>query len=162
MAPAIRAEQLTKFYGRRRGVLELSFEVERGEVFGFLGPNGAGKTTTIRLMLDLLRPTSGRVELLGADPRRDVSLRRRIGYLPGDLRLYERLTPEELFRYFASLRGLDALGAARSSPSASSSSSTIRSARSRAATSRRRGSSRRSCTVRTCSCSTSRPQGSIR
>ncbi len=108
----VRAQGLTKFYGRRRGVVELDFEVERGEVFGYLGPNGAGKTTTIRLLLDLIRPSRGRVELFGADPRRDVSLRRRIGYLPGDLRLYERLTPHELFTYFARLRGLAGLGSA--------------------------------------------------
>ena len=108
----IRAERLTKFYGRERGVVELDFEVERGEVFGFLGPNGAGKTTTIRLMLDLIRPSSGRVELFGADPRRDVALRRRIGYLPGDLRLYDRLTARELLAYFARLRRLDGLGSA--------------------------------------------------
>ncbi len=103
---AIRAERLTKLYGKTRGVLDLSFTVETGEVFGFLGPNGAGKTTTIRLILDLIRPTRGRIEIFGADPRRDAALRRRIGYLPGDLRLYERLTARELCTYFAHLRGL--------------------------------------------------------
>ena len=70
-ATAIRAERLTKLYGEARGVLDLSFAVDTGEVFGFLGPNGAGKTTTIRLILDLIRPTGGRVEVFGADPRRD-------------------------------------------------------------------------------------------
>ncbi len=111
-ATAIRAEQLTKLYGKARGVLDLSFAVDAGEVFGFLGPNGAGKTTTIRLILDLIRPTRGRIEVFGADPRRDAALRRRIGYLPGDLRLYERLTPRELSTYFAHLRGLRGLGRA--------------------------------------------------
>jgi ABC-2 type transport system ATP-binding protein len=110
--PAIEATSLTKMYGRDRGVIDLSFTVERGEVFGFLGPNGAGKTTTIRLLLDLIRPTSGRVTLFGVDPRRDVAVRSRIGYLPGDLRLYERLTAAELCRYFAHLRGLPGLGRA--------------------------------------------------
>jgi ABC-2 type transport system ATP-binding protein len=111
MAAAIRAERLTKFYGPSRGVLELDFEVRGGEVFGFLGPNGAGKTTTIRLLLDLIRPSSGRSEVLGLDTRRDaVAIRRRIGYLPGDLRLYERLTGRELLEYFGHLRGLDGLG----------------------------------------------------
>ena len=80
----VRAERLTKLYGPNRGVTDLDFTVDAGEVFGFLGPNGAGKTTTIRLMLDLIRPTRGRIELFGADPRRNVALRRRIGYLPGD------------------------------------------------------------------------------
>jgi len=108
----VRADRLTKFYGRERGVVDLSFEVGTGEVFGFLGPNGAGKTTTIRMLLDLIRPTRGRIELFGADPRRNVGLRRRVGYLPGDLRLYERLTARELFTYFARLRGLRDLGVA--------------------------------------------------
>jgi ABC-2 type transport system ATP-binding protein len=109
----IRLEKLTKSYGRSRGIVELGLTVERGEVFGFLGPNGAGKTTTIRILLDLIRPTSGRATVLGLDPRRDgVALRRRLGYLPGDLRLYERLTPRELFRYFGELRGLSSLDAA--------------------------------------------------
>ncbi len=112
MTAVVRADKLTKFYGRDRGVVDLDFEVGVGEVFGFLGPNGAGKTTTIRLMLDLIRPTRGRIELFGADPRRDVGLRGRVGYLPGDLRLYERLTAVELFTYFAHLRGLPGLGAA--------------------------------------------------
>jgi beta-exotoxin I transport system ATP-binding protein len=112
-AIAIRAERLTKLYGNARGVLDLSFAVHAGEVFGFLGPNGAGKTTTIRLILDLIRPTRGHVEVFGADPRRDAALRRRIGYLPGDLRLYERLTAHELFTYFAHLRALRGVGRAK-------------------------------------------------
>jgi ABC-2 type transport system ATP-binding protein len=106
------AHGLTKFYGRDRGVVGLDFTVSAGEVFGFLGPNGAGKTTTIRLLLDLIRPTRGRVTLLGSDPRRDIAIRRRIGYLPGDLRLYERLSARELFTYFAHLRRLPDLGRA--------------------------------------------------
>jgi ABC-2 type transport system ATP-binding protein len=111
MAAVIQAEGLTKFYGESRGVVDLGFEVEAGEVFGFLGPNGAGKTTTIRLMLDLIRPNSGKLELFGLDAQKDsVAIRRRIGYLPGDLHLYERMTPRELLRYFAALRGLDGLG----------------------------------------------------
>ena len=110
-APAIHAEKLTKSYGRHRGIVGVDLDVERGEVFGFLGPNGAGKTTTIRLLLDLIRPTGGVVRVLGLDPRRDgVALRRRVGYLPGDLRLYERLTGRDLLTYFAHLRGLPALG----------------------------------------------------
>ena len=113
MSAVIRATGLTKYYGARAGVVELDFEVDEGEVFGYLGPNGAGKTTTIRLALDLIRPTRGRMEVFGRDVRRNgVDARRRIGYLPGDARLYERLTGRQLVRYFASLRGLDDLGAA--------------------------------------------------
>ncbi|MGA9761120.1 MAG: ABC transporter ATP-binding protein [Gaiellaceae bacterium] len=111
MTRVIEAEGLIKYYGANRGVSGLDFAVEAGEVFGFLGPNGAGKTTTIRLMLDLIRPTAGRIEIFGLDLRRSsVAIRARIGYLPGDLRLYERLTPREQLRYFAALRGLDGLG----------------------------------------------------
>ena len=111
MTAVIRAEKLSKYYGSSRGIVGLGFEVEAGEVFGFLGPNGAGKTTTIRLMLDLIRPSSGRLELFGLDAQRDsVAIRRRVGYLPGNLRLYERLTAREQLRYFAALRGLDGLG----------------------------------------------------
>lgn len=108
MAEVIRAEQLTKSYGQHRGILDVDFAVEEGEVFGFLGPNGAGKTTTIRLLLDLIRPTSGRLTVFGLDSRRSsVAIRKRLGYLPGDLRLYERMTGAELLRYFGHLRGLD-------------------------------------------------------
>ncbi len=77
-----------------------------GEVYGYLGPNGAGKTTTIRILLDLIRPTSGRVELLGGDPSRDgVALRRRIGYLPGDFVVDGKQTVNELLTYLGNLRG---------------------------------------------------------
>jgi ABC-2 type transport system ATP-binding protein len=108
MAEVIRAEQLTKSYGQNRGILDVDFAVEEGEVFGFLGPNGAGKTTTIRLLLDLIRPTSGRFTVFGLDSRRSsVAIRKRLGYLPGDLRLYEGMTGAELLRYFGHLRGLD-------------------------------------------------------
>src|ERR671930_126932 len=67
-----------------RAVRDVSFQVERGEIFGFLGPNGAGKTTTIRCMLDMLRPTSGRIAIFGLDAQRRVlDIHRRVGYLPG-------------------------------------------------------------------------------
>src|SRR6266536_707181 len=103
---AIHAEQLVKNYGSRRGLAGLDLSVPTGEVYGFLGPNGAGKTTTIRVVLDLIRPTSGHVELLGGDPRRDgVALRRRIGYLPGDFTVDGRQTSLELLTYLGNLRG---------------------------------------------------------
>ena len=106
-------QNLTKSYGRARGVVDLDLTVRSGEVFGFLGPNGAGKTTTMRTMLDLIRPTSGRVLIFGLDARTDgVAVRRGVGYLPGDLRLYEHLTPRELLSYFAALRKLSTLAEA--------------------------------------------------
>jgi ABC-2 type transport system ATP-binding protein len=105
-APVIRTEALTKRYGKRRGVEDVTFEVSRGEVFGFLGPNGAGKTTTMRTLLDFLRPTSGRAEIFGLDSRAgSVEIHRRIGYLPGELALYDRMTGEGCLRYLGELRG---------------------------------------------------------
>ena len=101
----IRTESLTKRYGDVVGISEVDLEVRPGEVFGFLGPNGAGKTTTIRLLLDVLRPTEGQVWVLGEDPRGNAALRRRIGYLPGELSLYDDLTAGELLGWFGALRG---------------------------------------------------------
>jgi ABC-2 type transport system ATP-binding protein len=104
--PALEVARLTKSYGRSRGVVDLTFSVERGEIFGYLGPNGAGKTTTIRTILDFIRPTGGRATVLGLDARRDaVEIHRRIGYLPGEFGLYERFTGLEQLTYVGSLRG---------------------------------------------------------
>jgi ABC-2 type transport system ATP-binding protein len=106
MADVIRMENLTKNYGKRRGVSEVSLAIPAGEVFGFLGPNGAGKTTTIRVLLGFLRPSSGHASLFGADvTRQPATLHRRIGYLPGELSLYERMTGRDMLRYFMNLRG---------------------------------------------------------
>ena len=103
---AITTEGLVKRYGRTRGLAGLDLEVLRGEVYGFLGPNGAGKTTTIRLLVDLIRPTQGRVSVLGLDPRRDgVALRRRLGYLAGDFVVDGRQTGQELLTFLGNLRG---------------------------------------------------------
>jgi ABC-2 type transport system ATP-binding protein len=103
---AISSEGLIKRYGRHRGLTGLDLEVQRGEVYGFLGPNGAGKTTTIRLLLDLIRPTAGRVSVLGLDPRRDgVALRRRVGYLAGDFVVDGHQSGRELLTFLGNLRG---------------------------------------------------------
>ena len=108
MPPAILTEKLTKVYGRRLGIQDLDLEVRAGEIFGFIGPNGAGKTTTIRLLLDLLHPTSGRATVLGLDAHREsVAVRRSIGYLPGEFGLDVRMTGRQLIRYFSRLRGSD-------------------------------------------------------
>jgi len=102
----IETENLTKFYGSHLGIVDLDLRVEQGEVFGFLGPNGAGKTTTIRLLLDLLRPTSGRACVFGIETTSDpVAIHRRIGYLPGEFALFDRLTGGQTIEYFANLRG---------------------------------------------------------
>ena len=106
MTLAIRTEALSKHYGEVQALVDLTLEVRTGEVFGFLGPNGAGKTTMIRTILDLIRPTSGRAEILGMDTHTHaVELRNRIGYVPGDLALYPTLTGRDTLRYFANLRG---------------------------------------------------------
>lgn len=105
MGAVIEVEGLTKRYGRQIGVEDLTFHVEAGEVFGYLGPNGAGKTTTIRTLMDLIRPTRGVATVLGLDSRRDsVAVKRRVGYLPGELALYDDLTGDHLLRAFANLR----------------------------------------------------------
>jgi ABC-2 type transport system ATP-binding protein len=108
---AIKTEALTKdyplgFWRKRpyRALDGLSLEVRQGEIFGFLGPNGAGKTTTLKLLMQLVYPTSGRAEILGR-PVGDVAVRRRIGYLPEHPYFYDYLTAEELLGYFASLFG---------------------------------------------------------
>jgi ABC-2 type transport system ATP-binding protein len=89
-----------------RALAGVDLEVRRGEVFGFLGPNGAGKSTTIRIVLDLLRPTAGRAEVLGTTPLEGgAELRARIGYLPGELAMAGRRTAGESLRYLAALRG---------------------------------------------------------
>ena len=106
MTAIIETEKLTKWYGTHRGIEEVDLVIETGEIFGFLGPNGAGKTTTIRLLLDLIRPTSGRAAVFGLDSAADpVAIHRRIGYVPGEFTLYDRLTGEQTLEYFGNLRG---------------------------------------------------------
>src|SRR5687768_6068587 len=108
---AIRTEDLTKHYTvgfwRPRPYLaldRLTLQVGQGEVFGFLGPNGAGKTTTLKLLMQLIYPTSGRAEILGR-PVGDTEVRRQIGYLPENPYFYDYLTAEELLEYFAGVFG---------------------------------------------------------
>lgn len=106
MTTVIRTEQLTKAYGVHRGIIDVDLDVTEGEIFGFLGPNGAGKTTTMRVLLDLIRPTSGRAEIFGIETTRDpVAIHRRVGYLPGEFDLYDRLSGADTIAYFANLRG---------------------------------------------------------
>ena len=106
MTSVIQTERLSKRYGSRRGLDALDLEVQQGEVFGFLGPNGAGKTTTIRLLLDLIRPTSGTARVLGEDPRTGgVALRRRLGYLAGDFVVDGGQSAGELLTFLGNLRG---------------------------------------------------------
>ncbi|MFW6070596.1 MAG: ATP-binding cassette domain-containing protein [bacterium] len=102
----IETEGLTVYYGKQRGILDVSLTVEKGEVFGFLGPNGAGKTTTQRVLLDVIRPTAGRATVFGLDSQEQgVELRRRVGYLPGELALYSNMRAGQFFEMYEYLRG---------------------------------------------------------
>ncbi len=103
---ALSIHGMHKSYGRVQALRGLDLEVRRGEIFGFLGPNGAGKTTTIRCLLDLIRPDSGTVRVLGLDPRaHPVAVKARCGYLPGELQMQDNMTVEGLLRYLDHLRG---------------------------------------------------------
>ena len=106
MAKIIEVEGLTKYYGSKRGIKDVSFSVEEGEVFGFLGPNGAGKTTTIRLLMALLRADAGAARIAGLDCwSQSVEIKRMIGYLPGEPALDPNLTGGQILEYFGHLRG---------------------------------------------------------
>jgi ABC-2 type transport system ATP-binding protein len=104
--PAIKTQGLTKFYGKTRGIEDLSLTVEQGETFGFLGPNGAGKSTTINLLMGFRKPTDGKALVLGKPVGPDaIETRRRIGFMPGELSLYGQMKAHALLDYFARLRG---------------------------------------------------------
>jgi ABC-2 type transport system ATP-binding protein len=103
---AIRTSKLSKDYGLGRGLFELDLDVAPQEVFGCLGPNGAGKTTTIRLLMGMVRPTGGAAYVFGLDCRRDsVAVKRKVGYLPGDLPQFGSLRGKEVVAYIAGMRG---------------------------------------------------------
>jgi ABC-2 type transport system ATP-binding protein len=99
----IEVTHLTKFYGKSRGIVDVSFNVEEGEIFGFIGPNGAGKSTTIRLLLSLIHPTSGSAKVFGKDVvTQGPEIRRDIGYLPSEVFYYEGMKVIDLLKYSAS------------------------------------------------------------
>lgn len=101
----IRLKDLTKYYRDVKAISSLNLEVTKGEIFGFLGPNGAGKTTTIRLLLAFIKPTSGSASIFELDTLQDgVQVRKRVGYLPADMKLYEKMTGDQLLRYLSNLR----------------------------------------------------------
>jgi ABC-2 type transport system ATP-binding protein len=99
----IEVNKLTKYYGKARGIVDVSFNVENGEIFGFIGPNGAGKSTTIRLLLSLIYPSSGSATIFGKDCiKYGHELRQEIGYLPSEVFYYEGMKVLDLLRYSAS------------------------------------------------------------
>ncbi|MFS0894915.1 ABC transporter ATP-binding protein [Microbacterium sp. 179-I 3D3 NHS] len=106
MSDAIEIRRLHKRYGHRIALHELDLTVRPGTVFGLIGPNGAGKTTTLRTLVDVIRPSSGTVRVLGADPRSGgAALRRRLGYVPGELRLDGRSSGHRMLSFYAQVSG---------------------------------------------------------
>lgn len=107
MAGAIATYNLTKTYGANRGIQDINLSIQQGEIFGFLGPNGAGKSTTLRTLIGLMKPTSGRAEILGLDPHTQTTeVLARIGNLPTEFALDDRMTGRQMLALFARLRGL--------------------------------------------------------
>ncbi|MEA4959818.1 MAG: ABC transporter ATP-binding protein [Anaerolineaceae bacterium] len=104
----IEVNKLTKYYGKSRGIVDVSFGVEEGEIFGFIGPNGAGKSTTIRLLLSLIHPTSGDARVFGRDVTKDgPAIREQIGYLPSEVFYYDEMKVIDLLKYSASFYPCD-------------------------------------------------------
>ncbi len=103
----IKVEHLTKDYGQNKGVFDVSFEIEQGEVFGFLGPNGAGKTTTIRHLLGFIRPQDGKTSVLGMDSwEKPKEIQKKLGYLPGEISFPNDMKGTQLIKYIAEMRRL--------------------------------------------------------
>lgn len=104
-------QHLTKFYGKSRGIEDVSFSVEEGEIFGFIGPNGSGKSTTIRTLLNLIFPTSGTATILGKDiVKESVEIRKEVGYLPSEVHYYDDLKARELLKYSSGFYKKSSLG----------------------------------------------------
>ena len=106
MAAILEVQGLTKSYGSKRGITDVSVSVDEGEVFGFLGPNGAGKTTTIRILMALIRADSGTARIAGLDCwQHSVEIKKLVGYVPGEPSLDPNLTGGQILEFFAHLRG---------------------------------------------------------
>jgi ABC-2 type transport system ATP-binding protein len=104
----ISVRNLKKFFGDVKAVNGIEFDVHKGEIFGLLGPNGAGKTTTIKLLLGLLEPNEGNINIMGLDPEKDeVEIKKNIGYVSEEPLIFKSLTPKDLFNFIASIRSLD-------------------------------------------------------
>lgn len=105
---AIETKNLTKYYGKSRGIVDVNLSVPKGDFFGFVGPNGAGKSTFIRSLLGLIHPNSGSAKIFGMDiSNRRNEVLQRIGYLPSEVNLYKGMKVKDTLRYFADLRNLD-------------------------------------------------------
>ena len=105
---AIKTENLTKFYGKSRGIIDVSLSIDEGEFFGFIGPNGAGKSTLIRTLLGLIAPTSGRAEIFGCDIVTErTKILKSVGYMPSEAKFYSGMRVGEMLDLSAKLRGVD-------------------------------------------------------
>ena len=108
MGNVVEIEHLTKSYGKNRGIIDVSFTIPQGDIFGFLGPNGAGKSTTIRSMLGFLRVNSGSMKILGMDGVKDrEEILRNVGYMPSEAWFYDAMKVKDVIRYAADVRGMD-------------------------------------------------------
>ena len=102
--PIIKTQNLTKYYGKHLGIKNLNLEVFPNEIFGFLGPNGAGKTTTIRLLLDLIRPTSGKATIFGYETQKEIEkIHDKIAYLPGEIEFSKNWTAKRTIKHMLNL-----------------------------------------------------------
>ncbi|MBC5787361.1 ABC transporter ATP-binding protein [Clostridium facile] len=109
----IEVNGITKDYGQGRGIFDLSFSIQKGEVFGFLGPNGAGKTTTLRHLMGFIHPDQGQVMINGKDCfSQSAEIHKTLGYLPGEIAFPEDMTGRELIRFMSQMRGMDGVGEA--------------------------------------------------
>lgn len=110
----IEISHITKDYGQKRGVFDISFSVKQGEVLGFLGPNGAGKTTTIRQLLGFIRPDSGELSILGMDCFKQADrIQQSLGYLPGEIAFIDSMSGMEFIRFVAKMKKMKDMGRAQ-------------------------------------------------
>ncbi len=108
MSSVVEIKNLTKSYGKNRGVENVALSIEEGDIFGFLGPNGAGKSTTIRSMLGFLRINSGEIKILGLDSVKDhEEILKNVGYMPSEAWFYDSMKVKDVIKYAADVRGLD-------------------------------------------------------
>lgn len=108
MNSVVEIKNLTKSYGKNRGVIDVSLSIEEGDIFGFLGPNGAGKSTTIRSMLGFLKFGSGEIKILGMDSiKQHEEILRNVGYMPSEAWFYDSMKVKDVIKYAADVRGLD-------------------------------------------------------
>ncbi|MBO6196573.1 MAG: ABC transporter ATP-binding protein [Butyrivibrio sp.] len=108
MSSVVEIKNLTKSYGKNRGVIDVSLSIEEGDIFGFLGPNGAGKSTTIRSMLGFLKFGSGEIKILGMDSiKQHEEILRNVGYMPSEAWFYDSMKVKDVIKYAAYVRGLD-------------------------------------------------------